>query len=377
MHDLIDISSDFAFASMAIVRRVHSAKYVDTLKSLHYQVQSHCVGFMALTPRLQVHVQGTAADQAKLEAICDTSFSRGTLKAALRAAGSVCHAVQSVMKGEHRNAGLLKDSISCGFCILNNVMIGAQYALDSFPHVKKVAIVDFDAHHGNGTQDILTQQPRPNVLFVSLHLFAEGFYPGSGGGHDYARNIYNVPINPMWSHGKDKGSSAFRHKITHVVLPLLRAFGPDLILVSAGFDGCHHDIGNKQYGQRDGPVGLDLSPGDFHWVTTQLMYMANLCCNGRLVSVLEGGYGRVRMEYEEDKGSPVSDPLAHDRSSPDKDANNTAPLILDTLQASAHAHLQALTCQSYFEPPPVKTRTSTRTPVPTFKVPRGAKRKKL
>ncbi|ETV74524.1 hypothetical protein, variant 2 [Aphanomyces astaci] len=222
------VSSDFAFVSLSVVRRVHSAKYVDTLKALHHQVQSHTDGCMALTPRLQVHVQGTAVAAAKLESICDTNFSRGTLKAALRAAGSVCHAVHAVAMGKYRNAfcvvrppghhagwsGLLKDSISCGFCILNNVMIGAQYALDTCPHVKKVAIVDFDAHHGNGTQDILTQHPRPNVLFISLHVFAEGFYPGSGGDHDYARNIYNFPIHPMWTHAKDKGSAAFRAKVT-------------------------------------------------------------------------------------------------------------------------------------------------------------------
>ncbi|ETV74523.1 hypothetical protein, variant 1 [Aphanomyces astaci] len=390
------VSSDFAFVSLSVVRRVHSAKYVDTLKALHHQVQSHTDGCMALTPRLQVHVQGTAVAAAKLESICDTNFSRGTLKAALRAAGSVCHAVHAVAMGKYRNAfcvvrppghhagwsGLLKDSISCGFCILNNVMIGAQYALDTCPHVKKVAIVDFDAHHGNGTQDILTQHPRPNVLFISLHVFAEGFYPGSGGDHDYARNIYNFPIHPMWTHAKDKGSAAFRAKVTQVVLPLLRAFGPDLILVSAGFDGCHYDIGNKQYGQRDGPVGLDLSPGDFHWVTTQLMLMANLCCNGRLVSVLEGGYGRVRTEHDDkDDTSPdgavaASPDGSQPGTSPEDNHATTAPLILDTLQASAHAHLQALTCQSYVEPPPVKTRTSTRTPAPTFKAAR-AKRKKL
>ncbi|RHY13276.1 hypothetical protein DYB36_010177, partial [Aphanomyces astaci] len=216
---------------------------------------------------------------------------------------------------------------------------------------------------GNGTQDILTQHPRPNVLFISLHVFAEGFYPGSGGDHDYARNIYNFPIHPMWTHAKDKGSAAFRAKVTQVVLPLLRAFGPDLILVSAGFDGCHHDIGNKQYGQRDGPVGMDLSPGDFHWVTTQLMLMANLCCNGRLVSVLEGGYGRVRTEHDDkDDTSPngavaASPDGSQPGTSPEDNHATTAPLILDTLQASAHAHLQALTCQSYVEPPPVKTRT--------------------
>ncbi|KAF0728382.1 hypothetical protein Ae201684P_007992 [Aphanomyces euteiches] len=352
-HLLLDVSSDFPFATLAAVRRVHSAKYIDTLKSLHHHVQTNANGVIVLTPRIQVAVQGTALDQAKQDAICDTNFSRGTLKAALRAAGSVCHAIQSVVLGRHRNAfcvvrppghhagwsGLLKDAVSCGFCILNNIMIGAQYALDTFPHVvKKVAIVDFDAHHGNGTQDILEHLPRHNhILFVSLHLYADGFYPGSGHSHDLARNIYNFPLPPVWSaSAKEKGSTAFRSRITSVVLPLLAAFQPDLILVSAGFDGCHHDIGNKQHGQRDGAIGLDLTPGDFYWATTQLKQLANVCCQGRLVSVLEGGYGR---RNEQGDG-----------------------LDLDVLQESAAAHVQALTGQtlSWVAPPPTPPRTSGR-----------------
>ncbi|KAF0696092.1 Aste57867_13130 [Aphanomyces stellatus] len=374
LHDnpMLDISSDFGFASLAAVRRVHSTKYIDTLKQLHLQVQSVANGLMALTPRIQVEVQGTALDQAKHDAICDTNFSRGTLKAALRAAGGVCHAIRAVVSGTHRNAfcivrppghhagwsGLLRDATSCGFCILNTVMIGAQYALDTFPPLKKIAIVDFDAHHGNGTQDILRQQPRPNVLFISLHLFADGFYPGSGHSHDLVHNLFNFPLAPVWSGGaKDKGSVAFRARVSQVVLPLLRAFAPDLVLVSAGFDGCHHDIGNKQHGQRDGAVGLDLTPADFHWVTTQLQHMANLVCGGRLVSVLEGGYGRRNDDQDGDETSSLSPPSA---------------LVLDTLQASAHAHVQALSNQTYVDPP-IKTRVSTRTPIPTHKT---AKRKR-
>ncbi|KDO21546.1 hypothetical protein SPRG_13356 [Saprolegnia parasitica CBS 223.65] len=330
----VELTSAFPMASFAALRRVHSAKYIDTLKRLHAQVQSVSHdGLMVLTPRLQVEVQGTLLAQAKNAEICDTNFSRGTLRAALRAAGSVCAAIDRVVRGDARNAfcivrppghhagasGLLRDAVSCGFCIINNVMVGAQYALDTYPStVHRVAVVDFDAHHGNGTEDIVRARHQPeNVLFVSLHCYGDGFYPGSGDLHDLSTNVYNVALPPCWSSSVEKGVHAFRHELERVVVPLLRAFSPDLVLLSAGFDGCHGDIGNKQHGQRDGPVGLDLRPDEFYWATKQLLHVANLCCNGRLVSVLEGGYGR-------------------------KEKRSSKGLVLDTLQASAVAHVRAL-----------------------------------
>ncbi|OQR86991.1 histone deacetylase [Achlya hypogyna] len=337
------LSSAFPMASFAAIRRVHADKYIDTLKNLHDQVppaQSH--GLMVLTPRIQVEVQGALLEQAKTAETCDTNFSRGTLRAALRAAGSVMHAIDRVVTRDARNAfcivrppghhagvaGLLRDAVSCGFCILNNVMVGAQHALDTYPGiVARVAIVDFDAHHGNGTEDILQQRrahrgaaTADDILFVSLHCFGDGFYPGSGQQHDLSTNVFNVALPPCWradAAAADKGVHAFRRDLARVVVPLLRAFKPDLVLISAGFDGCKGDIGNKQHGNRDGPMGLDLRPDDFYWATTQLVRVANACCDGRVVSVLEGGYGRK-----------------------EKRAGKT--LVLDTLQESAIAHIRAL-----------------------------------
>ncbi|OQR90703.1 histone deacetylase [Thraustotheca clavata] len=338
-HPRVESSSDFNLASFDTILRVHSEKYIDTLKNLHDQVQMQ-LGLLALTPRIQVQVQGTLLELAKNDAICDTNFSRGTLRAALRAAGSVCHAIDKTVFHEYRNAfcivrppghhagasGLLRNSVSCGFCILNNVMIGAQYALDTYPtEVSRVAIVDFDAHHGNGTEDILKKRrgrSDSDILFVSMHCYGEGFYPGSGHDHELDTNVFNVALAPCWSTQKEKGVRAFRKQLQKVVIPMLRSFAPNLILISAGFDGCKGDIGNKQHGNRDGPMGLDLRPEEFHWATQQILKVANICCKGRVISVLEGGYGR-----KEKRGRSTDGPK---------------PLILDTLQESALAHIAAL-----------------------------------
>jgi len=268
-------------------------------------------------------------------------------------------------------------------------MIGALHALSLYPTIiRRVAIIDFDVHHGNGTQDIIKQRIAPYsreaVLFFSIHLFdreedaeetlrieqAERsgqpltpvatrgrnrweFYPGSGDCDLWDKNIFNVPIVPLWkeleasaaafgsaasgtagqqqqqqqqqglgtggamstgiskstrgrsasqsndgSHSSS-GRMAYRKAIKERMIPLIRAYKPDLILISAGFDAGAGDVGCCK-ATMDGKAisGADLKPEDFEYITRQIVKLANVCCQGRVVSVLEGGYG----SYVKSKG---------------------------------------------------------------------------
>ncbi len=209
----------------------------------------------------------------------DTHMSAGTLAAAYRAAGGVVRAVDAVLSGEAGNAFAAvrppghhaERETAMGFCFFGNVAVGAYHALDHHG-LKRVAIVDFDVHHGNGTQDLVEEDPR--ILFCSTHQMP--LYPGTGaahetGGHD---NVVNVPL----AEGTD--GPAFRAAMEAHVLPRVAAFAPDLILVSAGFDA-HAD---------DPLAGLRLREADFVWATRRICDLADLCCDGRVVSALEGGY---------------------------------------------------------------------------------------
>jgi acetoin utilization deacetylase AcuC-like enzyme len=189
---------------------------------------------------------------------------------------------------------------------------------------ERVAIIDLDIHHGNGTEDIVRRYTQPSRLFFfSVHLYdkeeATGyeFFPGSGGKDDIIHNIINVPIAPLWRHeaanntissisnksdGARSSSSpitttpmgreAYRVAISQRLIPSLRAFNPTLILLSAGFDASAGDVGNQRDSSEVPPVkGMDILPEDFEWATSEIMKVADLCSGGRLVSVLEGGYG--------------------------------------------------------------------------------------
>ena len=158
-----------------------------------------------------------------------------------------------------------------GFCLFNNVAIGARHAIDALG-VGKLAIVDFDVHHGNGTQDIFWSEPR--ALFASSHQMP--LYPGTGAAHETGghNNVLNVPLD------EGAGSATFRKVMTDQVLPAVARFKPQLILVSAGFDA--H--------RADPLAGLRFETEDFAWVTEQLCDLADALCDGRLVSSLEGGY---------------------------------------------------------------------------------------
>ena len=279
------------------------------------------------TPHVQRRL-GTPDDELKLGKDSDTCFSSGSLAASRRAAGAVMSAVDRVISGACRNAfcavrppghhsgsgGLSDSSGSCGFCIFNSVAIGAIHALNvhATAGVRRVAIVDIDVHHGNGTQEIVQKLQRPDsVFFFSIHICdttgGHEFYPGSGQHDDLVNNVVNVPIAPLWKTKSRKntfgGRASFRQQLAARLFPTLRAFNPDLILLSAGFDAGKHDIGNSRIDKRY-LDGMDVEPEDYAWVSRKLQRVADVCCDGRLVSVLEGGYGRY--ERKQDPKSPIN-----------------------------------------------------------------------
>jgi acetoin utilization deacetylase AcuC-like enzyme len=208
----------------------------------------------------------------------DTVLSPGSKQAAFRAVGAVCDAVDKVMTEKADNAFCAvrppghhaEPDMAMGFCLFNNIAIAAGYGLQHY-QLERVAIVDFDVHHGNGTQAAFYNQP--NVLYMSSHEMPH--YPGTGYPAEVGvGNIINVPLAPG-----DSGVE-FRQKYRSIILPALKKFRPDLLLISAGFDA-HKD---------DPLASIMLVEDDFKWITRELMIIADSCCKGRVISVLEGGY---------------------------------------------------------------------------------------
>jgi acetoin utilization deacetylase AcuC-like enzyme len=209
----------------------------------------------------------------------DTVVSPGSADAVPRAAGAVVRAVDAVASGEADNAFCAvrppghhaESNRAMGFCLVNNAAVGAFHARARHG-LKRVAVVDFDVHHGNGTQDIFWDDP--DAFYASTHQYP--LYPGTGaaserGAHD---NVVNVPLAPG-----SKGD-AFRNGMTERILPALTAFKPDVVIISAGFDA-----------HRDDPLAnLGFVEDDYVWATAQLMNVARATAAGRVVSVLEGGY---------------------------------------------------------------------------------------
>jgi acetoin utilization deacetylase AcuC-like enzyme len=157
-----------------------------------------------------------------------------------------------------------------GFCLLNHVAIGALHALQR-PSIRRVAIIDFDVHHGNGTQAVFERNP--DVMFVSSHQ--QPLYPGTGYIEETGcGNILNMPL------AAGDGSAAFRKAWSTLGLPAIHSFAPDLILVSAGFDA--H--------QRDPLAQLEVQDEDYRWITEEICDLTTDSCQGRLASILEGGY---------------------------------------------------------------------------------------
>ncbi len=209
----------------------------------------------------------------------DTVMSPGSWEAVMRCVGAACAGVDAVMQGEARNVFCAtrpcghhaEPDRAMGFCIFNQAAIAAVHALDTHG-LERVAVIDFDVHHGNGTQAAFFN--RPELFYASSHQ--SPFYPGTGAASErgVANNIVNVPLP------RGCNSALFREKTAEIILPALRKFAPQLIIISAGFDAHASD-----------PLAeLNLTDDDYRWVTQELVDIANACCEGRIVSVLEGGY---------------------------------------------------------------------------------------
>jgi len=209
----------------------------------------------------------------------DTSMSPGTWEAVMRGVGGAVAATDAVMTGAHNNAFVAvrppghhaEKATPMGFCFFDNAAIAARHAQRKFG-IARAAVVDFDVHHGNGTQDIFWADK--SVMYCSTHQMP--LFPGTGatgerGDHD---TIVNAPLAP------EDGSAQFRAAFENRILPHLKKFAPELIIISAGFDA-HY---------RDPLASLNLKAEDFGWVTQKLMDVADSTAGGRIVSVLEGGY---------------------------------------------------------------------------------------
>ena len=256
---LEDVSLDRREAPMADVQaigRVHPQRYIEALEPAFAE-----------------------ARDARVRLDPDTYLSQGSREAIYRAAGACVAAVDAVMAGEDamafcavRPPGHHAEPISpMGFCVFNNVAIGAMHALEAYD-LKRVAVVDFDVHHGNGTQSVAEKEPR--LFFASTHQ--SPLYPGTGASNETgaAHNVVNAPL-PAGA-----GRAAWRDAMITRVLPALDAFAPELILVSAGFDAHKAD-----------PLAqMELNEEDFAWAAQRLREIALQRCQGRLVSTLEGGY---------------------------------------------------------------------------------------
>ncbi len=234
----------------------------------------HVAALRGLGDQLADDIAAGGSSYARVDP--DTAMNPHTWNAALRAAGAVIAATDAVIAGELENAfcavrppghHACRDH-AMGFCFFNNIAIAARYALERHG-LKRVAIVDFDVHHGNGTEDILAGDDR--VLMVSF--FQHPFYPYTGA-EAAAPNMVNLPI-PAYTRGMD-----VRELIEQAWVPRLEAFKPEMIFVSAGFDAHRED----DLGQ------LGLVEQDYAWITARMKDIARKHAKGRIVSSLEGGY---------------------------------------------------------------------------------------
>jgi acetoin utilization deacetylase AcuC-like enzyme len=242
-------------ASMAEMTRVHPQDYVEAILGIQPAPGEH------------VHVDG------------DTVMSHGSAEAIQRAAGAVVAGVDAVMQGKVRTAFAAvrppghhaAPGVPGGFCLINNAAVGARHAQAKYG-VERVAIVDFDVHHGQGTQAVV--EPDPTLFYASTHQTP--LYPGTGSPRETGtdNNVVNVPLSA------GSGSAEFRAAWSERILPMLDDFAPELVIVSAGFDAHRAD-----------PLAqLEVETEDFVWLTEELLAIADRHAQGRLVSVLEGGY---------------------------------------------------------------------------------------
>jgi acetoin utilization deacetylase AcuC-like enzyme len=230
-------------------------------------------------------IKAAIPDQGLRRIDADTAICPKSWEAALHAVGAANAAVDDVFSGEVQNVFVAarppghhaEHDRAMGFCLFNNAAIAARHAQNAHG-AERVAIVDFDVHHGNGTQDIFWQDP--SVLYCSTHQMP--LYPGTGAKEETgAGNIVNAPLSP------ESGSDSFREAFTSRILPAVAEFRPDLIIISAGFDA-HY---------RDPLAEINLVEDDFDWATGKLMGQAARWSGNRLVSLLEGGYDLEGLAY--------------------------------------------------------------------------------
>jgi acetoin utilization deacetylase AcuC-like enzyme len=256
----------------ALDRRDAPLAGTDELTLAHDRM--HIASLRGLAEELEEQQKAGGADHIHLDP--DTAMSPHTWNAALRGAGAALAATDAVIAGEIDNAFCAVRppghhacrSRAMGFCFFNNVAVAARYALQRHG-LSRVAVVDFDVHHGNGTEDILAGDER--VLMVSF--FQHPFYPYSGT-QSQASNMVNLPV-PAYTKGMD-----IREMIEAAWIPRLEAFRPEMIFISAGFDAHRED----DLGQ------LGLVESDYVWITRRIKDIANRYAKGRIVSCLEGGY---------------------------------------------------------------------------------------
>ena len=224
-------------------------------------------------------VRDAVPDEGWVSLDADTQLSPGSLTAAWRGVGGCVAAVDAVVAGDAASAFVAcrppghhaERATAMGFCLFGNIAIAAKHALDHHG-LSRVAVVDFDVHHGNGTQDLLWDEAR--ALFVSSHQMP--LYPGTGSPHERGAhdNVMNLPLAPM------TGGAEMRRLYRDEVIPALDDFAPELALISAGFDA-----------HRDDPLAnLNWTEDDFAWVTGAICDVADAHARGRVVSTLEGGY---------------------------------------------------------------------------------------
>jgi acetoin utilization deacetylase AcuC-like enzyme len=234
-------------------------------------------------PALVALITDNSPRTGRVRIDADTTMSPGTLEAALRAAGAAIEGVDLAVAGSSLRVFCAvrppghhaTPATAMGFCLFNNVAVAARHALAAHA-IERVAIVDFDVHHGNGTQDAFWNEPR--VMYVSSHQFP--LYPGTGHPRERgAGNVLNVPLAP------GAGSREFRAAYADVILPAIDAFRPELLLISAGFDA--HRL--------DPLANLDLGDEDYGWLTGELVALAERHGRGRVVSSLEGGYSLTAL----------------------------------------------------------------------------------
>jgi acetoin utilization deacetylase AcuC-like enzyme len=263
--------------------RIHAIEDQLIASGLLGYLQHHEAPEVTREQLLRVHeatyidmIQASAPHEGSIAIDGDTEMNEFTYPAALRSAGAAVMAVDMVMTGQVENAFCnvrppghhAEKGQAMGFCFFNNICIGAAHAM-AVHGLSRVAIADFDVHHGNGTEHIFSDEPR--VMLCST--FQHPFYP-YGGADTSNEHIVNVPL-PAGA-----GSDKFREAVTNRWLPALEAFKPELLLISAGFDA-HWE---------DDMSALMLVDGDYTWVSEQLKLVAAKHCRNRIVSLLEGGY---------------------------------------------------------------------------------------